>query len=273
MTPDQVRAGKQDFDAVTELDKQLPGGLPPLVYCLNKVDTHMAPTDTWPPEENATLAGDIVDNLDFIASYLEQDNPTPYRPSSPFKGYTFDSTEHVGVFPTCARAGSEWNIDTLAELIGGHLPDEALLQFAQAQRREQIMQSIARQRTNKVAKTAGTIAGIDVSGISDIMVLTPMQVYLVMVIGALSCQEFSIDRAREYFAELGAISGAGLGARKIAGALTGIVGPYGAAINATVAASTTYMIGRSAESYFFDDEYVKPKEFREDAKELFTDIS
>lgn len=225
------------------------------------------------PEENEALASDIVGNLGFISSYLGQDNPAPYRPESSYKGYTFDSTEHVGVFPTCARAGSEWNIDTLAELIGGHLPDEVLLQFAQAQRREQIMQSIARQQTNNVATTTGTIAGIDFSGISDIMVLTPMQVYLVMVIGALSCQEFSVERAREYFAELGVVGSAGLGARKLAGALTGTLGAPGAAINASVAATTTYMIGRSAEAYFFDDEFVKPQEFKEDGKEILSVVS
>lgn len=42
MTPDQVRAGEDDFEAVNQLRNELGDLFPPIVYCLNKVDTHVS---------------------------------------------------------------------------------------------------------------------------------------------------------------------------------------------------------------------------------------
>ena len=44
ITPDQVRAGKKDFQTVRYLRGEL-NDFPPVVYCLNKVDSHMSPKD------------------------------------------------------------------------------------------------------------------------------------------------------------------------------------------------------------------------------------
>lgn len=274
LTPDDARAGEHDFEAVQELENKLPGGLPPLVYCLNKVDTHLPPGGDWPPETNEALTSDITDNLDFIAGLLDEDDRTPFDQSAPVRGYRFDSQDHIGVFPTYAKEQPYWNIETLAELIGEHLPEEAVLQFAQAQRRQSLMQSLARKQTRRLSVTAGSIAGLDISGVSDIMVLTPLQVFLVALIGSFSCEEFTIATAKDYFAELGVVGSAGLGARKLAGILTGMVPGAGQAINASVASVTTYTLGRSAETYFFSgkDEFKAPSDFTTEAKNRFQDI-
>jgi len=273
MTPGQVRAGEQDFEAVGDLSDRLPGGLPPLVYCLNKVDSHVAPGGDWPPETNDALASDIVDNLDFVAGLLDEGTRTPFDQSAPVRGYRFDSEQHIGVFPTYVREEPYWNVETLAELIGEHLPEEAVLQFAQAQRRESVMRSMARKQTRRLSAAAGTIAGLDVSGVSDIMVLTPLQVLLVMLVGSFSCEELSVATAKDYFTQLGVVGSAGLGARKVAGTLTGMFPGAGQAINAGVASVTTYTIGRSAETYFFTDEFVRPNEYLTEARRLFGDPS
>lgn len=271
MTPGHARAGEQDFDAVAELSDKIPGGLPPLVYCLNKVDTHLTPGGDWPPEENAELTSDIVDNLDFVAGLLDEDDRTPFDRSVPVRGYRFESEDHIGVFPTYAKEEPYWNVETLAELIGEHLPQEAVLQFAQAQRRNSLMRSLARKQTNRAAAAAGTIGGADLSGVSDIVVLTPLQVALVILIGSFSCEEFTVATAKDYFAELGVVGSTGLGARKLAGMIAGMFPGPGQAVNAGVASATTYMIGRSAETYFFEDRFVEPKQYLSEAKAAVSD--
>jgi uncharacterized protein (DUF697 family) len=147
-----------------------------------------------------------------------------------------------------------------------------MLQYAQAQRRERLMRNIAQERTKKISALGGTIAGADMSGISDIAILTPLQVYLVMLIGSLSCQEFSKDTAKEYFAELGAVGGAGLTLRKLAGTASGVFPGPGQALNAAIAGGGTYAIGRSAEAYFFDEETVPASDFISDGKEIINDV-
>lgn len=251
-TPDQLRAGEQAFRAIETLSEEITGGLPPLIYCINKVDQHTGPTGAWPPEESQELASTITENLDVAADLLDEETRTPFKQTEPWRGYLFESETHIGVFPTYALEEPYWNVETLAELIGKELPDEAVLQFAQAQRRESLMRNVARRRTQAIAASAGTIGAADISGFSDIVVLTPLQITLVMLIASFSCEELSIETAKEYFAEIGAVGGAGLAARKLAGALAGTIPIGGQAINGAVASSTTYAIGRSAESYFFD---------------------
>jgi predicted GTPase/uncharacterized protein (DUF697 family) len=270
LTPRTARAGKPDFEAVKELNERLPGGLPPLIYCLNQVDQHHTPGGSWPPEEDEKLAGNIVENLNFVArDLLDYDEFEHYDSSNPMYGYTFDSTDHVGVFPTYAKEEPYWNIDNLSLFIAEHLPEEAVLQFAQAQRRSTVMRSIARRQTRNVAGVGAGIAGLDVSGISDLTVLSVMQVALVMLIGALSCEDFSVSTALDFFGELGLVTGTAFTARKLAGAIAGVIPGPGQAANAGVAFAGTYALGRSAEVYYFDDRVVKPSEFYSRGKDLF----
>jgi uncharacterized protein (DUF697 family)/GTPase SAR1 family protein len=271
MTPGQARAGRQDFEAIEQLEDQIPGGMPPLVYCLNKVDTHLAPGGDWPPETNQTLTNTIVDNLDFVTELLDEDDRTYFDTSEPVRGYRFESTDHIGVFPTYVKEEPYWNIEALSELIGEQLPEEAVLQFAQAQRRDSIMQGIARSQTKKFAVTAASIGGADVSGVSDIAVLSPLQVFLVVLIGSFSCEELSVDTAIDYFSELGVVGGAGLLGRKLAGTIAGMFPGAGQAINAGVAGASTYAIGRSAEEYYFNDNFKRPQEFINEARTIVGD--
>jgi predicted GTPase len=286
MTPDQVRAGRQDFEAMEDLQDNLAGGLPPVLYCLNKIDSHLAPGGDWPPEENDDLASTITDNLDFVASVLNEDTREPFDRTKPVRGYTFysrdemeqtepdeiEKLDNIGVFPTYLKEEPYWNVETLAELMGDCLPEEAVLQFAQAQRRDKLTRKIARRQTKKASGIGGTIAGTDISGFSDIFVLTGLQIYLVMLIGSFSCREFSIDTAREYFAEFGAIGASGLVFRKLAGTLAGVFPGPGQAVNAAVAGAGTYAIGRSAETYYFEGRYKDPEKFMAEGKRVVQDL-
>ena len=88
-----------------------------------------------------------------------------------------------------------------------------------------------------------------------------MQVVLVMLIGGLSCEDYSIETAADFFTEWGVVGSAGIAARKLAGVIAGMLPGPGQAVNAGTAAAVTYAIGRSAETYYFDDRFVRPSEY------------
>ena len=264
MTPDDARSGKQDFSIPEQLNDQLLGDVPPIVYCLNKIDTSLGPRGDWPPEEHPDVRSHIIELLDFVTyDVLNRESHRKFESEPSHRGYVFNSkdAEYVGIFPTCANEGALWNVDTLAKLMGDYLPEEAVLQFAQAQRRDALTRRLARRTTESFAIGAGALAGADISGISDIFLLTPGQAFLVMLIAGLSCEDYSIETAADFFAEWGVVGSAGIAARKLAGAIAGMAPGGGQAVNATVAAAVTYAIGRSAETYYFDDEFVRPSEY------------
>lgn len=285
LTPDQARAGEQDFDTIDkDLREEIPG-FPPIVYCLNKIDTHLSPGGDWPPEENPALVSTITDNLDFVAGMRNTGTREPFDRSEPVRGYLFyprdkinqgetdvGELNDVGVFPTYLKEEPYWNVDTLAEFIGDCMPEEALLQYAQAQRRDQLMRRIARERTQKISAAGASIAAADLSGISDIAILTPLQVYLVMLIGSLSCQEFSKQTAMEYFGEFGVVGGAGFFLRKLAGAAAGVFPGAGQALNGAIAGGGTYALGRSAEAYYFDGKTKSPSDFAKERGEFISGL-
>jgi len=268
MTPDQVRAGEDDFETVRELREELGDLFPPVVYCLNKVDTHMSPGGDWPPEENASLAGDIKDNLDFVADVLGEDEKNAFDESQPLHGYEFDSKEHVGVVPVYLKDEPYWNVETLSWLVGDFLPEDARLQFIQAQQREGLMRDLARDITNRFAITSGGV-GFAPLPIADIAVLSSMQLFLVGIIGGLSCREIEWETVEDYLTAMGGTTIAGLTARSAARSLIQILPGVGTAISTAVAGGTTWAIGRSAEEYYFNDKVVKPSSLVEKGKRKF----
>jgi len=268
MTPDQVRAGKEDFEAVETLRQELGSLFPPIVYCLNKVDTHNPPGGDWPPSENPSLAGDIKNNLDFVSKVLGEEEKIAFDESQPLHGYEFKSENHIGVVPIYLQSEPYWNVETLSWLIGDFLPDNARLQFLQAQQREGLMQDMARDITNRYAGIAVGVGGAP-TPVADVAVLTPMQLMLVGVIGTLSCRELEWSTVEDYLTAMGGTTVAGLAAREAARSLSQFIPGAGAAVSATVAGATTWAVGRSAEEYFFNDNVIKPSEMVAKGKDKF----
>lgn len=276
MTPDQVRAGSDDFRVVKQLQEEIGGPFPPVVYCINKVDTHIGPGDDWPPEENPALLGEIKANLDFVAQVIEKQHDetiekTPFRPSQPHYGYRFGSENHLGVFPTYLRQEPYWNDDTIAQLIGDFLPDSARLQFAQpqAEKRDKLMRDLSRDVTNRFAVAAGGVGSAPVP-VGDIVVLTAMQTALIGIVGSFSCRELGRESVEDYLAAMGGTTIAALTARGVARSLIQMVPVAGTAVSAGVASATTWAIGRSAEEYFFNDRIRTPSGLLEEGKKRFS---
>lgn len=257
MTPDQVRAGEDDFETVSKLREQLGSLFPPIVYCLNKVDSHAALGDNWPPHENPKLAGDIKANLDFVARVLDEQNKEPLDKNQPLYGYKFDSKEHIGVVPVYLKEEPYWNVETLSWLIGDFLPTDARLQFIQAQQREDLMRQLSRDVTNRFAVIAGGVGGYP-SPVADLPILLGLQFLLIGIIGGFSCREIKLGTVKDYLGAMGGTTLAGFAARSAARSLFQIVPGVGQVVSAVVAFGTTWALGRSAELYFFDGKKVKP---------------
>jgi uncharacterized protein (DUF697 family)/predicted GTPase len=266
MSPDQVRAGKEDFETVKKLRSELKSLFPPVLYCLNKVDVHSSPGQ-WPPEDYPEVAGKIKRNLDFISEILDVEGKEPFESTQPLYGYKFDSDDYIGAVPTMLQ-NPYWNVSTLSWMLGSYLPESAQLQFFQAQRREDLMRKYAQRTTNRFATIAGGIGGAP-TPIADLPVLLGLQFLLIGIVGGFSCREIKVETASEYVSAMGTTTVTGFVARSVARTLAQFVPVGGAAVSASVAFSTTWALGRSAERYFFDDETVSPNSLRDQAKEVF----
>ncbi len=269
MTPDQVRAGEDDFEVVENLRNELGDLFPPIIYCLNKVDTHMSPTDKWPPQENPTLSGDIRSNMDFVRHVIGEEEMKPFISDNPLYGYEFKSTKYVGVVPVYLKEEPYWNVNTLSWLIGDHLPTDARLQYFQAQERTELMRKISRDWTNRFSVAAGGVGAAPIP-VADIVILSSMQALLVILIAGLSCRELDASAAKEYAGAMGGTVMTGIAARSAARSLIQLVPGAGTGVSTVMASGGTYAIGRSAERYFFDGERVTPSELLGEGKEKFS---
>jgi len=275
MTPDQVRAGKDDFDVVDNLENKLEN-VPPILTVLNKVDTHMSPGGDWPPENNAALSGDIQRNLEFVSKVISdvvlEDNfdVTPFDEVNPVRGHQFNSKKFIGVIPVYAKEEPYWNMDTLSLLIGEYLPDDARLQFFQAQERAGIMRDLASDITRSSAKAAAAIGAAPTS-YSDIIPITAIQYVQIALIGGFSCRELEKKTVLEFLSSAGLISGTAFALREVARGLVQFMPVAGQVVSGSIAGGGTYAMGKAAERYFFDGVVEEPDTFIDEGKELFDD--
>lgn len=274
MTTDQVRAGRQDFEVVKELQNDLGNSFPPVLLCLNKIDMLGTPDD-WPPTQHTPIGEKIEKNLDFIHQVLQEQQEVrfekrTFEDRSRLEGYEFESDVYVGVVPTYLQQKEFWNVGTLSWVIGDFLPTDARLQFVQAQERQDLMRDLAQDTTNSFASTATAIGATPIP-FGDIYALLPLQFALIGIIGTFSCRELELATIKEYLSAMGVTGVSGLVLRELARGAIQLMPFGGAAVSASVAGGSTYAMGTSAEKYFFDDEKVKPSEFEEEGEERYSD--
>jgi len=263
MTPDQIRAGDDDFEVVRRLDNAVIGGLPPRIVCLNKVDNYMAAGGHWPPEQNTALTENIEDALKLVADILSLQGTQPYNYDAPVQGLVTGSREIIGVFPTYVKERPYWNLPTIIEFLCEHLPAEAILQFAQAQRRERIMRQLARKQTIAVAEGMNQLSTKLVVNPNKPVVIG-LQEYLVVLIGSFAGEELSSETADKY------ITQTELTARNVFSTVSDIAKDIALSVSGRDnknLCKQTYGIGRSAEVYFFDGEFIPAIEFESEWSE------
>lgn len=248
------------FKEITNTLERETGVRVPTVVALNKIDTLGNPRD-WPPVENSKKSILIKESLDYmVREVIGANSYNKIDLNQGIKGYKIYNNEYMGVVPICSLLGDYWNITTLSNFIGNQLPDEALIDFFQAQQRRDQLRRLSTSIISKFSTIAGTIGASPVP-IADILILTPLQLLMIAIIGGLSCREFNKETAHEYLAAVGINLGAAFGLRTAAHQLVKLIPIAGWIGSGAIAASGTYAIGKSAEAYFFSGEIKKPKDF------------
>lgn len=267
MTPEQVRAGEDDFNVVEELNDSIIGGLPPRVMCINKVDTYLPPGGDWPPERNRTLKQHITEMLKLVTDVLSVTDSCEFDEGEPVRGRIFNSNDIIGAFPTYLKEAPYWNLTTLVELLCDYLPDEAVLQFVQAQRRERIMRRLARKQTIAVANAVNQIPRKLIVN-PNVPIITGFESYLIALIGSFSGRELSADTVDEFTGNMNT------SLKNMLSTISGftvdtLIGLFSEDVS--YIRNNMYCAGRAAEVYFFDDRLVEPEEFMPEAKAYFAE--
>ncbi|MBM7095756.1 50S ribosome-binding GTPase [Bacillus sp. H-16] len=265
----EIRSFSQDLtlyqEIVDEVHKEQ-NVKTPTALILNKADTIGNPRH-WPPEEFANKAALLQENLSYAADDILNVNATLLNQNVPYYGYETTGNQYAGIVPVCSLEGEEWNIDTLSDLIGNNIGEEAKLDFYQAQRRDKQLKKVSSSIIKRFTTISGGVGTTPIP-LSDIAVLTPLQLLMITVIGSLAGREVSKKTAYEYLAAVGVNVGAAFGLREGARQLVKIVPVGGSIISGSMAAAATYSIGKSAEAYFFHGKKIKPQKVKKDEVEV-----
>lgn len=263
-----MRTLENDFKAFAEVQKvavKERGDPAPSIMVVSKVDVIGNPRD-WPLEEHANKAGLVKELLDYVTNDVLASPRKKIDLNSSIKGYALTGGDYVGIVPVCARDGDEWNVTTLSSFIGEHLPENALLDFYQAQQRKELLRRLSTSVIRRFSIIGGGI-GLAPVPIADIAVLIPLQLLLVAVVAGLSCRPVSLDSVSEFTAASGVNVGAALGGRQLVRQLVKSAPIVGLPASGAMAGAATFGIGKTAEAYFFHGETKRPVTF---VREWFT---
>lgn len=252
------------FSRIMEEVKKEFGVEIPTIIIINKVDILGNPRE-WPPESFSKKAGLIFDCVSYITNdFLKLSDNEKESISSNLYGFKIISNKYPyrAVIPVCSLENDHWNVDNLSYFIGNELPEVAQLEFFQAQRRQELLKKVSNNIIKRFSQIAGGVGASPIP-ISDIVVLTPLQLLLISIIGSLSCRELSLDTAKEYLTAAGITIGTGAGIRYFTQQVVKLVPVAGWAISGAIAGLSTYTIGKAAETYFFTGEIRKPENFKD----------
>ena len=97
--------------------------------------------------------------------------------------------------------------------------------------------------------------GITPIQVADIAILVPLQLLMISIIRALSGRTATKETAFEYLNAAGIDLGVGYGSRQFFRQIVKIIPVGGLAISGAIASTGTWAIGKSAEAYFFNNEF------------------
>lgn len=234
----------------------------PTILVLTKADTLGNPRE-WPPETHARKAALILEALNYISKDVLGLDVQPVDHNLSIKGFATTDKMRPGIVPVCSLNEDRWNIDTLFDLIGRHLPESALLEFYQALRRKEQLRKISTALIKRFSVIASGV-GASPAPLSDFLVLTPLQILMIAIIGGLSCRPVSKETAYEYLSAVGINLVTAGGLRYLSQQVMKLIPFAGWAAAGSIAGSSTYAMGKAAESYFFSGEIRDPQEFRDD---------
>jgi uncharacterized protein (DUF697 family)/predicted GTPase len=258
----ETRAMSEDVRVareIRELIKRKLGAIPPTVIVMTQADL-LKPAREWPPGPPKLASIQAV--LDYVTrDVLGARDFQPLDPREPAYGYKVTDDHVRGVIPVAAPPGEPfWNVELLSTCVGELIPKEAQLDFFQAQQRKALLKTAATDLVNRFSGIAGLVGASPIP-LSDMAVLTPLQMLMVAAIGGLSCRSFSVETAGEFLAASGATVAGGFALREVARQAVKLIPFLGSVVSGAVAATGTRAVGASAVTYFFRGEVRKPEEF------------
>lgn len=250
----ELRAFAQDLRAMSEvrkvIEKQV-GAMPPCVMVLNKIDLLGNPRE-WPPEEVSNKRDQIERLLKYGAADVLHAAATPIAPSRKHEGSNLLDSHYVAMVPLRVLSGEPtWNLRTLTDLIAERLPTSAQLHFFQAYRDEHLLRRVSQRLTKEFAAGAATVAALPIP-FEDIVLITPLQLCMIAVIGALAGKPLAKSTAFEFLSAAGIAVSAGMTLRLAASTVMKFVPLLGSIVGGGVAYGGTIALGNAAEKYFFD---------------------
>ena len=264
----EIRNLANDLRMFQELSRSLEeqGRRTPTIIVLNKADTLGNPRQ-WPPEEHPNKAALIQEALVYMADEVLRCTRTNVDKNSALRGFLLEDQIYLGIIPVCAIPGEHWNLNTLSDFIGLHLPENALLDYYQGLRRKEQLRRISSELIKRFAVIASGIGASPIS-FSDFLVLTPLQLLMISIIGGLSCRPVSKETATEYLSAAGINLLAAGGIRYVANQLLKLIPFAGWAAAGSIAGSSTYALGKAAEAYFFSGINASPADHQLEWKRL-----
>jgi predicted GTPase/uncharacterized protein (DUF697 family) len=149
-----------------------------------------------------------------------------------------------------------YNIDALLDILEDNIDINASIGLALATRLQQVTKKLSEKITNIFGGIAGTIALTPIP-LSDIYILTSLQVILIMIISSISGRDASFETAKEMLVAVGGAGAVGFVLRTAAqqaSKLVNLIFPFaGSGISSSIAAGGTVAIGKIAIKYFIDD--------------------
>jgi uncharacterized protein (DUF697 family)/GTPase Era involved in 16S rRNA processing len=262
VTASEARALSNDFRVFADIQRGIAeefGAAIPTVMVLTKVDL-LGDPEAWPPGQHPGKAALVKELLDYVGADVLGGRPERINVNATLDGYRLAAREYVGIIPVSVLPARRWNVETLVDFIGRHLPQSAILDYAQALQRKELLRRVSTGMTRRFAAAASGVGSAPIP-IADIAVLMPLQALLVALIAGLSCRRFSLDAATEFTTATGINVGVAFAAREGARAAVKLVPGFGGAISGAIAGATTYGMGKSAEAYFFAGETRTPRHF------------
>ncbi|MEW4308047.1 GTPase [Rossellomorea marisflavi] len=148
-----------------------------------------------------------------------------------------------------------YNIGELIDFLENNIDFRASIYLMMTTRIDTAIRKISNLIINGFAIASSTIALTPIP-FSDIAILVPIQLILVIFIAYLSGSDIDKDTAKEFLLSIGGVGALGYGLRTFAqqgGKLLNLLFPgAGSAVSGTLAFSGTYAIGKTAQAYYID---------------------
>ncbi|KMN69856.1 50S ribosome-binding GTPase [Bacillus cereus] len=148
-----------------------------------------------------------------------------------------------------------YNIGELTDFLENNIDFCAAINLMMSTRIDKAIKKISNIVIKGFAAASTTIALTPIP-FSDIAILVPLQLILVVFIAYLSGNDIDMENAKEFLLSLGGIGVLGYGLRALAQQgskfLNLLIPAAGSAISGTLAFSGTYAIGKAAQAYYID---------------------